>query len=504
MKQSPAAVTLDSMLSNPTLPVLRRLTQRGAQRSVSRVFLAETVRDVEQAPSESLIILSRTASSEAIDYRLDMALRWASLRGAVAMAIFSSAGIPTSITALDVAERTGLTLITIPAETDLASLISTIGRFIDGGAELALARAELSLQAIATAETAGVDPNRLAKAASDALGVVIESREPAPGDYGVPVALDRAATTFSCAVPRAPALATASRLVVQALAGAAARLEERTHRDLESPSRSRSDLLGELLVADEAHATELIDWARRLGLPIDGWHVVVRIEIDNLARLHRDELAHLEFLAHAAKDALHSVIAGGDGWYLARAVGVIVLVHMSKDDPGPQAGMADAGAARMALKGLATQFTEARFRAGVGASHEGLSGLRASALEARAALLAMGRVARGQPAVMAFDAVGIRRMLLEWYTSETAREAVRVQLAPLERLGPPKADIAIRTLQTYLDQQGSIGRTARALHLHRNAVSYRLQRIFELLDVDASDPDQRLAIQLACRARLMW
>lgn len=105
---------------------------------------------------------------------------------------------------------------------------------------------------------------------------------------------------------------------------------------------------------------------------------------------------------------------------------------------------------------------------------------------------------------MAFDAVGIRRMLLEWYTSETAREAVRVQLAPLERLGSPKSDIAIRTLQTYLDQQGSIGRTARALHLHRNAVSYRLQRIFELLDVDASDPDQRLAIQLACRARLMW
>jgi sugar diacid utilization regulator len=495
---------VDSLLSNPTLPALRRLTRRGGQQSVGRVFLAEAVRDVEQAPSEGLVILSRTASSEAIDYRLDMALRWASLRGAVAMAIFSSAGIQTSITALDLAERTGLTLITIPEETDLASLISAIGRVIDGGADLALARAELSLRAIASAETAGEGSSRLVKAASEALGVSIDAREPGPGDYGVPVALDRDATTYSCALPRAWAFATASRLVVQALAGATARLEERTHRDLESPSRSRSDLLGELLVADEAHATELIDWARRLGLPIDGWHVVVRIEIDNLARLQRDELGHFELLAHAAKDALQTAVAGGDGWYLARAVGVIVLVHMSKVDPGPQAGMADAGVARLALDGLATQFTEARFRAGVGASHEGLPGLRASALEARAALLAMGRVARGQPAVMAFDAVGIRRMLLEWYTSETAREAVRVQLAPLERLGSPKSDIAIRTLQTYLDQQGSIGRTARALHLHRNAVSYRLQRIFELLDVDASDPDQRLAIQLACRARLMW
>lgn len=80
----------------------------------------------------------------------------------------------------------------------------------------------------------------------------------------------------------------------------------------------------------------------------------------------------------------------------------------------------------------------------------------------------------------------------------TVRE-VRV----VERLGPKRMETAVRTLKTYLDEQCSIVRTARALHLHRNAVSYRLQRIFELLEVDPSDPDQRLALQLACRARLL-
>jgi DNA-binding PucR family transcriptional regulator len=46
-------------------------------------------------------------------------------------------------------------------------------------------------------------------------------------------------------------------------------------------------------------------------------------------------------------------------------------------------------------------------------------------------------------------------------------------------------------------------KTAERLHLHRNAVTNRLRSITELLDVDLEDPDQRLALQLACRARLL-
>ena len=66
-----------------------------------------------------------------------------------------------------------------------------------------------------------------------------------------------------------------------------------------------------------------------------------------------------------------------------------------------------------------------------------------------------------------------------------------------------RADTAIRTLAAYLDEQGSIGRTAQRLHLHRNAVANRLRGITELLELDLDDPDQRLALQLACRARLL-
>ena len=124
------------------------------------------------------------------------------------------------------------------------------------------------------------------------------------------------------------------------------------------------------------------------------------------------------------------------------------------------------------------------------------------AAEARGAIAAAR--AAGKPAgVTAHDATGVQRMLMEWYASDTARSSVRTQLAPLERLGQTRSQTAIRTLATFLDEQGSIARTAERLHLHRNAVAYRMRRITDLLGVDLDDPDQRLALQLACRARLL-
>jgi DNA-binding PucR family transcriptional regulator len=175
---------------------------------------------------------------------------------------------------------------------------------------------------------------------------------------------------------------------------------------------------------------------------------------------------------------------------------------MTTSNPGPQAGARAARSAERALGAIASRLPALRFRAGVGAPHEGPMGLRASAAEARGALLA-ARAALKPAGVAAHDAVGVRRMFMEWYSSDTARASVRDQLAPLEKLGPARAETAIRTLAAYLDEQGSIIKTAQKLHLHRNAVANRLRGITELLDMDLDDPDQRLALQLACRARLL-
>jgi DNA-binding PucR family transcriptional regulator len=100
-----------------------------------------------------------------------------------------------------------------------------------------------------------------------------------------------------------------------------------------------------------------------------------------------------------------------------------------------------------------------------------------------------------------FDSVGLRRALVEWYASDIAQEAVTTVLAPLASLGGVRGERLIQTLHVYLDQQGSLTKTAEVLNLHRNAVAYRIKNAFALLEVDQDNPDDLLLLQLACRAR---
>jgi sugar diacid utilization regulator len=297
-------------------------------------------------------------------------------------------------------------------------------------------------------------------------------------------------------------LAVAVRLVLHAAAGVAARILDLARRARELPIRSRSVLLTELLMSDAALRQDLLDRARRLGIPLDGWHVAIRFEPENLDQVGRDEVHRFELLETLGQAALQAAAGASGNWYLCWVAQAIVLIRMTSSDPGSQAGRDGVRAAERAADAIAGRVPALRLRGGVGTPHEGPMGLRASAAEAHLAV-ATARAAGRTSRVTAHDAAGVQRMLMEWYASDTARASVRSQLEPLERLGRARGETAIRTLATYLDCQGSIVATARALHLHRNAVSYRLHRITELLGVDLADPDERLALHLACRARLL-
>ena len=516
--------TVDEILASSPLAGLRRVSHSGGDRQVTVVRFAERFAELDHAPSASLVVLSRSASAEVTDYRLDMALRWAAVHQVAAVAAFSAQDWRPTVTVTDIAGRAGIALISIPADTELAGLVQAIMREVGGGAERVLGRAEQGLQAVLRAQEAGAGLDALRASVAAALGTAVEFRPVAAGDgspFGNGSPLGRSETGGGAAAqvsvpvvvgetplghfvaPEAHGdAAIGARLVLHAAAAAAGRLLDLARRARELPVRSRSELLAELLMSESAINEDVLDRARQLGIPVSGWHVVVRIEADDLEESERDEVARFELLESAGQFALQAAVAAGGTWYLSRVARAIVLIRMTSSDPGPQAGARAARSADHALQAIAGRLPALRFRAGVGAPHEGPMGLRASAAEARGALLA-ARAARKPAGVAAHDAVGVQRMLMEWYASDTARASVRDQLAPLEKLGPGRAETAIQTLAVYLDEQGSMIRTAQKLHLHRNAVANRLRGITELLEVDLDDPDQRLALQLACRARLL-
>jgi sugar diacid utilization regulator len=516
--------SVDEILASPPLSGLRRVTRRGGDRQVVTVRLAERFSDLNPAPAQSLVVLSRAASAAATDYRLDMALRWAAVHNVAAVGCFSDGRWQPPMTAVDIAERADIALVSVPAAAELTWLLRAIMQETGGGAERALARAEQGLAAVLHAAETGADTEGLRASVSRALGIDVVARLYADDDRGhrpedtpgVPAQPGGASEPGRVSVPIVVGetiageftvlahgdMAVAANLVLRIAASSAGRLLDLARRARELPIRSRSELLTELLMSDAALTEDLRDRAMQLGVPIGGWHVAVRIEAENLDEAGRDEVHRFELLDTAGQAALQAVARTGGSWYLSRISRAIVLVRMTSSHPGTQAGLRAARSAEGALAAIRGRFPGLRLRGGVGAPHEGPMGLRASAAEARIALVA-ARSAGKPEGVATHDATGVQRMLMEWYASDTARASVRAQLAPLERLGPARGETAIRTLAAYLDQQGSIVRTASALHLHRNAVAYRLRRITDLLGVDLDDPDQRLALQLACRARLL-
>lgn len=491
--------TLAEVLQSPVLADLAVLTEGGLSRPVRTVQIAESLSAVAEAAPDSLVILTTSAAPEVGSYRFEIVLRRASSGGMTALAAPIPAETLVPRTSLALADRGAISLLRISEGADLAELVLAAGRAVAAGAEAALAILERSLDDLVELERGGAAEAAVLERVRGSLPDV-EVRTPGPDDVWAPVLVHGTPEQTLVARTRGDARDVAARVVLHLAAGLMGRIRTAARRAEEAPIRSVAELLTELMAADPTRSPRLLNRARSLGLPVDGWHVVARVEIDELDG--GDEATALELQETVATLALRIARASGGSWHVARSESAVLLVRMHESDPGPTAAARVAAAVERAVAGVRERFPGRPVRGGVGSVHAGPTGLRASAAEARAAIGAARTTGRGER-VTSYDVVGLERMLLEWYASDTARESVHALLGPLERLGPKKAETAIRTLQTYLDEQGSIARTARALFLHRNAVAYRIRRIEEALGVDLSDPNQRLALQLACRARML-
>lgn len=492
---------LDTFLAAPS--IRSRLTHIAgpcAAAPLRQVVLAEDVSELERTPADALVILSHAVSADVTGYRLDLAMRLAGSRHAAAVVLTDGRdAIPH--TAASIADRVGLAVLRAEADSDLADLVMAAERELGGGADASLERVDATLAALEQAEAADCAADELLTIARDASGGELELRMPADGEISAAVLVDDDHETSVCAPPAEGHAAVATRVIVALTASSIGRARSAARRAADAPIRSRSELLTEFLLAPPDASSRLLPRMRAVDLAVDGWHVAVRIEIDNLAQLTGDdELRSFQLAERIGRLGLEAAHAQGGIWHRAQLGSALMLIRMDRHDPGPRSRRELSASSEQIVRRILSRMGEIRLVCGVGTVHVGANGLRTTAAEARAAVAA-GRAANRFNLATRFDEVGLQRTLLEWFASDAAREAVDSLLKPLDRLGDRKRDTAIETLKVYLDTQGSLARTAERMHLHRNAVAYRVRRIFEQLEVDPADPDTRLMLQLACRAR---
>jgi carbohydrate diacid regulator len=127
---------------------------------------------------------------------------------------------------------------------------------------------------------------------------------------------------------------------------------------------------------------------------------------------------------------------------------------------------------------------------GIGRYHPGILGLSRSYQDARVALR-LGRQFNGQNQVYCLDDLGIAAFI------GVADERTKIELA-LHLLSPlDNESELINTLRVFFDEDCALSSTARRLCIHRNTLTYRLEKITSLTGLDPRRFDEAVQIRLA-------
>ena len=139
---------------------------------------------------------------------------------------------------------------------------------------------------------------------------------------------------------------------------------------------------------------------------------------------------------------------------------------------------------------------------GIGNLATSVGELARSHIEARQSLR-LTRRAGGRARVASYRSLGAFRLLLEVQSPDALRRFVEELLGPLLEYANSRDTPLLETLDALSATRWVRRAAARQLGIHINSMSYRVERIQNLTGLQLDDPETRVAISIALRARAM-
>jgi sugar diacid utilization regulator/putative methionine-R-sulfoxide reductase with GAF domain len=263
--------------------------------------------------------------------------------------------------------------------------------------------------------------------------------------------------------------------------------------------RLRGDLVEEVLAggleADEAE--RIARQAERLGhrLPQRAW--VIALEAD-------DDKTEAALAARGQQDRLDGALSG---LVRSRLPGALTLVRSSSavflvpDELAADLAAVERLGAQV-LAAAAPVMKPGSASVGIGNLANGVSELARSHVEARQALR-LTRRAGGRGRVASYRSLGAFRLLLEVQSPDALRRFVNELLGPLLQYAQSRDTPLLETLEALSAARWVRRAAARHLGIHINSMTYRVERIQSLTGLQLDDPETRVAISIALRARTM-
>lgn len=478
-----SAVTVREVL---TLPVLRGSSlvagAAGLDRQVSGVNVME-VPDIESFVEPGEVLLTTAYPLRDHPEALGELVRTLARLGLAALAVKTGRyldELPHPM--LDAADELGLPLLVLAPDTSFNEVIGAVLAVVlsDYGADPAGAEAIRERLTGVALTGGGLDEiaRTLAGALERRVDIVDETGAVlvGGGGDGTPAGSAWAFPVSVAGTERARILVDGAdeptlgqrRLIRQACFAAGMHIAQ-AFASVELDRQMRTLYLEELVSGRGGDLAVLAQRARLFGWELSGDRVVLLAQCSS-------EVPDSALVASRAL-GIHSYV-----WARGREVVAIVPA-----DPAPAAG---AWRAELERAGAGAVTVAA------GRAHAGIEGLPASHRSAREALTIASATGR---AVVEHDHLTVERAILA-IDREALQSLVELELGPLLAADRSTGSQLCQTLETYL-ATGNAAESARTLFIHYNTMKHRLGRISALLGDRIEQPDARLALAFALRAR---
>jgi DNA-binding PucR family transcriptional regulator/putative methionine-R-sulfoxide reductase with GAF domain len=263
--------------------------------------------------------------------------------------------------------------------------------------------------------------------------------------------------------------------------------------------RLRGDLVEEVLAGglESDEAERVARQAERLGhrVPHRAWVVVLEPD---------DDETEAALAARGQQDRLDAALSG---LIRSRMPGALTLVRSASavflvpDEVAPELASVEK-LAGLILTAATHTMKPGSASVGIGNLATSVSELARSHIEARQALR-LTRRAGGRGRVASYRSLGAFRLLLEVQSPDALRRFVEELLGPLLEYANSRDTPLLETLDALSAARWVRRAAARQLGIHINSMSYRVERIQNLSGLQLDDPETRVAISIALRARAM-
>jgi DNA-binding PucR family transcriptional regulator len=133
---------------------------------------------------------------------------------------------------------------------------------------------------------------------------------------------------------------------------------------------------------------------------------------------------------------------------------------------------------------------------GISNSFHRIEYLREALREAQDAL-STGKSIDSKRRVFPFEELSISIMLRHFSEKEDISRFIHPAVLRLKQYDDEYNTKLLTTVREYIQQSGSIKKTAEALFMHRNSVIYRLRKAEEICDISLDDPDTQFALRMS-------